>query len=203
MISFKSAIARFLSLALFLAIFQPPPSIAGDFVITKEEEPKPTAMYFCSIPAKHESVLYLNHFGIDDDDEPYFGSFERDYTKKSPVGAFLLGFFPGFAVHGLGHFYIGDKKSGNGFLLTETVSIALMFPVAQMANSLTNERGSSTMSKMCKGFGAALFVFSWISDFTNAPLKAVKLNKKYGYAFSVAPKLNTDMASINLMITVR
>jgi hypothetical protein len=201
--SFRSVLARFLSLALFLTIFQTSPSISGGFAVTKEEELISTRMHFYGITAEHEAASYFNHLGIDDDDdEPYFGSFEMDYTRKSPALAFALGFFPGFVIHGLGHFYIGDKKSGNGLLFTETVSIALMFPVAQMANSLTNERDPSAMSKMCKGFGAALFVFSWMSDFANAPLKAATLNKRYGYSLHLCPKITHNIASLNLALSI-
>ena len=201
---FKSAIARLFFLIFLPGIFHPLPSVAGGFVITKKEEFKSSAEYFCRAPAGNESILYLNYAGSDgDNDDSYIGSFEMDYTRKSPLDAFLLGFFPGSVIHGLGHFYIGDKKSGNGLLFTEFASIALMLPVAQTANSMIGGTRGSAISKMCKGFGATLFVISWISDFANAPLKAAKLNRKYYRSINIEPKLNNDMASINLTIAVR
>ncbi len=201
---FKSAIARLFLLIFLPGIFQPLSSVAGGFVVTKNEQFKSSARYFCRAPAGNESILYINHAGSDDDDDgPFIGSFEMDYTRKSPLDAFIVGFFPGFVIHGLGHFYIGDNKGGQGLLLTEFASIALALPVAHVAKSMNPDKRGDDISKLCIGFGAGLFVISWIADFADAPLKAAKLNKKYYSKFKIEPKLNNDLASINLTIAIR
>lgn len=47
----------------------------------------------------------------------------QDRFYKDPNKAFLLALFPGFLIHGEGHFYAGDSLMGNVLLTGEVVSV--------------------------------------------------------------------------------
>jgi hypothetical protein len=119
------------------------------------------------------------------------------YKDKNPTVAFGLGLVPGFAIHGLGHFYIGKGKTGSLLLLIETISI-----VMSGASVDVNEDGRDTSNKFVGNYGLLLFMGSWVYDFVAAPVKAVKMNKEHKLkpTLSIEPYRSKTILRVSLAI---
>ena len=92
---------------------------------------------------------------------------------RNPYMAIFYSFVPGIIVHGSGHFYAGDSRTGTRLLLAEAAGGGLIFVgiVLTMAGVQT-EAGFAVLS------GAILFVGSWVYDVVRSPLVVKKHNKE-------------------------
>lgn len=102
----------------------------------------------------------------------------RGNKKRSATAAFLIALVPGSVVHGAGHFYAGKPKTGFVLMGTEIVGIGL-FMVGAISSLPDNVReGDGEGDGETIGFvGFSLFMFSWLYDMINAPLKVKKQNQ--------------------------
>ncbi len=91
--------------------------------------------------------------------------------KKSPEKARYIAAVPGFLIHGLGHIYAGDYKTGGLLFSLEGVGILMI-----MSPFLTG--GFDYIILVMFG-GGLLFWGTYIWDFTGAPKAAERYNKKY------------------------
>jgi hypothetical protein len=131
---------------------------------------------------------------------------ERSYRRKSPAMAFVYGFFPGFIVHGSGHYYIGETKTANVLLGTEVICIAVTYVSVMVGIGHAVGENAETSSTTAGAFGSIAvltFLATWVYDFSAAPAKAIELNKKHGYSLQLQPRINGDMASINMTLTFK
>jgi hypothetical protein len=119
------------------------------------------------------------------------------YKDKNPAVAFGLGLVPGFAIHGLGHFYIGKGKTGSLILLIEAFSI-----VMSGASIDVNEDGRDNSNKLVGTYGLLLFMGSWGYDFVGAPVKAAKMNKEHKLkpTLSIEPGRSKTILKLSLAI---
>lgn len=125
------------------------------------------------------------------------------YKRKSPGAVFAIAFFPGFFVHGLGHYYIGETGTGTLLLSAELLSGLVFFGamVSGVGGSESRERQDEPRSLAC--LGMILFFGSWAYDFIGAPKKAEKLNKEHGYSIFIYPKIDSDQVSLNLALSIK
>jgi len=133
---------------------------------------------YCSSIASENQGIFQN-----------YSFYEAEYTNttgmqyypksKSSNVATLLAIFPGFLVHGCGHFYAGDVKTGFILLGTEGISVSCLFLVGiadAFSNNDSNERpalrGILLMSGLAGFFG------SWIYDMVHSGTAAENYNNK-------------------------
>lgn len=125
---------------------------------------------------------------------------KKPYTRKSPALAFGLGFFPGSAIHGLGHYYIGENRTAGTLILVEIFSILLIhqtnWPGMYERNGF-NPGSADVFEYM----GIVLFIGTWAFDSAIAPLEAARLNKEHELSIRVYPRVRDDLASINIALT--
>lgn len=124
------------------------------------------------------------------------------YKKKSPGAAFAIGFFPGFFIHGLGHYYIGNKGTGSLLLIMELSSVLIASRDVGTTNG-TIDNGELALARAFRFLYLTLFFGSWFYDFIGAPLKAEKLNKEHGYSIFIYPKIDSDYVSLNLALSIK
>ncbi len=119
------------------------------------------------------------------------------YERKNPWIAFGLAWGPGFLVHGLGHYYIGDKKTAYLLLSAEAVSVSLFYLERRMGRDFGNDGLERDMSLI--GFlGAAVFVSSYMYDYIGAPYKANKRNKEHLRSHMILPKVKEGKVLLNI-----
>ena len=76
----------------------------------------------------------------------------------------MLAVFPGFLVHGTGHFYIGEHTTGLTLLATEVAGIALMASSAMIQKSSPDSANTGALRLGLSHLGLVLFAGSWAAD---------------------------------------
>jgi hypothetical protein len=149
---------------------------------------------------------YYSFSSSNPDTAKRYSQYEKPYRKKSPAMAFVYGFFPGFIVHGSGHYYVGDRKTANKLLGIElvTVSVTLTATYIGLVRALDEKPETSSRTADAVAItGVLVFLTTWVYDFSAAPAKAIELNKKHGYSIQLQPRITGDMASLNMTLTFR
>jgi len=95
-------------------------------------------------------------------------------TYKSPTTAFLVAFFPGFFIHGLGHAYIGKGNTTLVLMGIEAVSVGLFLAAAISTWDDPHAPDLDLLAFSC----VIIFLGSWIYDFAAAPAKAISMNQQ-------------------------
>ncbi len=90
---------------------------------------------------------------------------------NQPAGSLLGGVIalaPGFLVHGLGHFYVGDRAGGLKLLGAELAGVAMIVG-SSLLTSATREAGTyGAPAELLRHAGIVLFVGSWAADVVGA-----------------------------------
>ena len=96
---------------------------------------------------------------------------------KDPNKALLYAIFPGFFVHGTGHFYAGKTKTGFLLLGIELLSFAILVEAASL-DWAEAETGAKQPIDPGVPFaiGTALFLGSWLYDLFRSPVEVKKRN---------------------------
>jgi hypothetical protein len=98
-------------------------------------------------------------------------------SDKTPFKAFLIGLVPGFFIHGLGHYYIEENKAGTWLLVSEGVSLSLMYYAA--VGSIVECEDCNRSSYDFAGYtGLVLFFGGWVVDFVDSPLRLARHKAK-------------------------
>jgi len=123
----------------------------------------------------------------------------KKYKRKNPTLAFGLAFVPGFFIHGLGHYYLGDNDTAAMLTAAELFSLLTLYISMGLGiGSTTNgNNGSTGFYKVIAAFSTAIFFGSWIYDFIGAPIKAIKMNQKHESAFYIYPEIKADKVTLN------
>ena len=102
--------------------------------------------------------------------DPVQEAIEAGYSprpKDEPAGSLaggLLAVFPGVALHGLGHWYVGDGPTALRLLLAEVVGVALIAG-SEIMGAATNDSGElGAPRQLLTHAGGLLFVGSWVAD---------------------------------------
>jgi hypothetical protein len=125
---------------------------------------------------------------------------------ESPAATFAIAFIPGFFVHGLGHYYIGDNRKGNVILATEGVSILLFLTgaAAGLTNTFANDDNPDPEPYLIDDIlaysGGALFLGSWAYDFIDAPKQAKKMAQEYPRKVLITPTISKHRFAVELSL---
>ena len=124
------------------------------------------------------------------------------YKRKSPGTVFAIAFFPGFFIHGLGHYHIGDICTGSILLIMELTSVFIASRNVGSTNG-TTDNGEQDLARAFKFLYLTSFFGSWAYDFIGAPIKAEKMNKEHGYSFFFYPEIDRDHVSWHLTLSIK
>jgi hypothetical protein len=98
-------------------------------------------------------------------------------SRKSPIMAFLIALGPGVVIHGAGHYYVGDYKTGCKLLGGEVISYIIGMYGMVLVNEYTSNRINAKPDATLEGIGQFLiiaggcgFVATWIYDLIAAPI---------------------------------
>jgi hypothetical protein len=118
----------------------------------------------------------------------------------NPYTTLLISFVPGLALHGAGHYYIGEKNTAYLLLGVEALSI-LTYTLALAAGSGNPEGGVSDQTKerseVVMGIGAAVFVGTWLYDVVGAQVTLSHKRRQYGCSLEVIKENNTTYAILS------
>ena len=106
---------------------------------------------------------------------------------KSLELCFLISFVPGFFVHGLGHYYIEECRTGTYLLLGEAASVGIIF-LEIMRGFGENSDVKSRQAVYLPAIG--LFFYTWYYDLIGTNRKIKNAQKEHGYIFYPAIKDN-------------
>jgi hypothetical protein len=138
------------------------------------------------------------------------GSLESNHQThfyKDPTKAFLVGFFPGFLIHGYGHFYAEDNLMGTTLLTGEIVSLSsiavglvIKSDTKTFSGGLLGDPANADQvgSNMIIG-GVILFAATWIVDMAHAPTAA----EDYNHEFNLQPIASLENHRVSLALACR
>ncbi|NIN00019.1 MAG: hypothetical protein GTO24_18685 [candidate division Zixibacteria bacterium] len=122
---------------------------------------------------------------------------------KNPNVAFFYAFVPGFFVHGAGHFYAREKKTGWILVAGEIVSLGVLTfsGLVGFAEAMGGE--ASTSPDMLALTGTIIFIGTWVYDLIGAPI-AVKRNnqmllEKRNEAIQLVPGWGSDFVGLRIV----
>lgn len=159
---------------------------------------------FTTFEITHGSRLSFNSLSVDEQ-LVLFGagsvpdnSFSNRHEYKSPTTAFLIGFFPGFVIHGLGHHYADQHLIGFGLLGVEVAGYFL-FVDDLKNNGFFRSEDNYTQTYI----GLGLFLGSWVFDFVRSPIVVSKQNKRQTTQTGFHPelKLAPQESHVSLRLT--
>lgn len=117
--------------------------------------------------------------------------------SRTPLAAFIIGFAPGFFIHGLGYSYIGRRTAGAWLLLSEGVSILFVsVAIARSVRSENSSVGKNRRTDLIGNTGLILFFGGWIVDFIGAPVQLALDQAKMAGAKS----LSIDIKDRNVIL---
>jgi hypothetical protein len=93
--------------------------------------------------------------------------FERGGSVGSPAAG-ALALTVGSVVHGLGHLYAGDERTGRALLIAEGISVGLLGGGILLDVLTDSEGGLAPLYRSFIGLGAGLFVATWLLDVIGA-----------------------------------
>lgn len=117
---------------------------------------------------------------------------------KDPNKAILYAVFPGFFVHGAGHFYGGDSRTGSLLLSTEALDFIFLlgYPgwvVEELFGDMPEFMRSAYFSL---GIAPVLFFGSWYYDIFNSPQAVKDYNEKLQMKNRMGLKINPSRINI-------
>lgn len=138
-------------------------------------------------------LVDLNQYE-ESDDSSKADSPHSTYTYKSPTAAFVIGFIPGFCIHGLGHAYIGKEKTALVLFGIQVISIALTLAAIGYRQKRMDEgfRVDDAAAESWLLAALALFFGSWMYDFTAAPDRAHRMNEQANKSSASRAALSID-----------
>jgi hypothetical protein len=123
---------------------------------------------------------------------------------KNPNVAFFYAFVPGFFVHGAGHFYAGEKKTGWILVAGEVVSLGVLTFSALVGLGESMDGSPTTIDIDALALaGTIIFIGTWVYDLIGAPL-AVKtknqmLLEKQNQAIQLEPGRGSDFVGLQIV----
>ncbi len=139
----------------------------------------------------------------------YINNEEADVsTLVSPISedkAFWNAVFPGFIIHGSGHFYAKNQNMGMSLMSAEIVSLAIMAVSVNEVLAPVAPDESNTVSTAVFFTGLTMFTVSWVWDMIFARATAADYNASHEFllndkkpAVEATPAIsNAEAAIIN------
>ncbi len=122
-------------------------------------------------------------------------------TELNRDEALMKSLFPGFLVHGSGHFYGKDQNTGMSLLSAQILSIVMMaISLNEIISPVELETDSANVSKVIFYTGVTIFGVSWLWDIIFAPVSVDKYNSSHFFLMNeaavdaVAPQAATGTA---------
>lgn len=138
---------------------------------------------------------------IDNQDSSQTDTLYTTNERKSAAKALFLSTIPGFAVHGLGHKYVGDIKTFRVLFISELVSAPLMLiALPGVVQAEPDTRDNDSRLKTVFNTGATIFLATWAYDIVVSPIKAY-INNRQSVRLIVAP--STYEANHIITITIQ
>ena len=149
-----------------------PPLFANSDEPADQSEPD----YSSSIASQNQGAFQDQALLASNGDSYSRNAYYPEYKSESK--ATMLALFPGFFIHGMGHFYAEDLLTGSILLGVEIVSIPIFR--AWIKNTLNDNRhdDSSDSGNALLLTGIVLFLGSWVYDFAHADAAVRNYNKK-------------------------
>ena len=123
--------------------------------------------------------------------------------RKDPGKALFYALVPGLVVHGVGHFYAGDKTAGWVLVGGEVLGLCLIAYAAgarsdykPLASDLDDEAETIGV------FGVGLFVGTWIYDVIGAPLAVQRENRELLGGEDIHLRFGLDRASHSVRVQI-
>ncbi len=118
-------------------------------------------------------------------EETYMNNDDVEITSYiSPLSeseAFQKAVFPGFIMHGSGHFYGKDQNMGFSLMSAEIVSLIIMgISLNEIITPVDDQ--SNMVSQVVFYTGLGMFSVSWLWDMIFAPSAAAKFNSEHVFA---------------------
>lgn len=124
---------------------------------------------------------------------------------KNPNVAFFYAFVPGFFVHGAGHFYAGERKTGWILVAGEVVGLGIITFSGLVGFAEAMGGGTSTSPDMLALTGTLIFIGTWVYDLIGAPLAVKKNNQillqKQSKAIPFEPGWRRDFVGLRIVKT--
>ena len=112
-------------------------------------------------------------------------------TLVSPISqdkAFWNAVFPGFIIHGSGHFYAKNQNMGMSLMSAEIVSLAIMAVSVNEVLAPVAPDESNSVSTAVFFTGLTMFTVSWVWDMIFAGPTAAQYNASHEFLMDNAPK---------------
>jgi hypothetical protein len=160
---------------LILVVISSPVS-ADDFT-NEDRESISNQFSGLSIASQNQGIFQDQNIDILDQNSAEHTIYHPGYKSEST--AFLLAVFPGFFVHGLGHFYAEDYTTGIvllgfGMLIVPGALAEAAYAVADNKD----DQGGVNAAHVAFGVGLAAFLASWIYDIAHSSVAVEKYNEK-------------------------
>jgi hypothetical protein len=159
------------------------------------------------ISRKHWENLRLHHSR-----NSFFAQQTEDTTKtrtteslklKDPNVAFFYAAVPGFFVHGAGHFYADEKKTGWILVGGEVVSLGVLTFAGLVGFAEAMGGEGSTSPDMLALTGTLIFIGTWVYDLIGAPIAVKKNNQmllqKQSQAIPFEPGCRSDFVGLRIV----
>ncbi|MFN3196800.1 MAG: hypothetical protein ACE366_00085 [Bradymonadia bacterium] len=94
-----------------------------------------------------------------------------DRPEFEPPGSMLGGLLasvPGFLIHGVGHYYMGERETALALLIAEVVGVAALLASAFMKQPVEDNAGYGAPRQWLLHTGIMLFSVSWLADIVGA-----------------------------------
>lgn len=135
------------------------------------------ASYGSCLASQNQGLLQSQNINYMEAQE---GGGEKYYPRyKSESTAFLLAFVPGFFIHGMGHFYAGDFKTG--LILFGLELLIIPGAAAEIAYDLAENKDPDDKGNVAHAafaVGLAAFFVSWVIDIAHSSVAVEKYNNK-------------------------
>ncbi len=140
------------------------------------------------------SSLFFAHQMVDSITVPPLDSLKL----RNPYMAIFYSFVPGIIVHGSGHFYAGDARTGTRLLGAEAAGGLLI-----VGGFFLGLAGVQTTAGFAVLSGAVLFVGSWVYDVVRSPLVVQKQNRELLESKQGQLKFQTKDGDLRLVLVWR
>lgn len=159
------------------------------------------------VSRKHWQNLTLSHSR-----NSFFAQETQDTTKtkapdslklKNPNVAFFYAFGPGFFVHGAGHFYADEKKTGWILVAGEIVSLGVLTFSGLVGFAESMGGAPPTGSEKLALTGSIIFVGTWVYDLIGAPIAVKRKNQtlleKQNEGIQLEPGRGSDFVGLRIV----
>lgn len=167
---------KYIFACLLILVVISSPVIADDFT-NEDLKSASNRTYGISLASQNQGIFQDQNINGLDQNSGGHTIYYPGYKSEST--AFFLALFPGFFVHGLGHFYAGDYTTG--IILLGLGMLIVPGSIAEAAYAVADNKddeGGVNAAHVAFGVGLAAFLGSWIYDIAHSSVAVEKYNEK-------------------------